>query len=186
MSAYVKFETPKEVAAKALEVISVAKDTGKIRKGTNEATKAIESGKAKLVVIAADVSPEEVVMHLPGLCAEKKIAYIYVPTREELGKAAGLGVSTSAIAVEKAGNAAEIMRDVVEKTAGLRGDIPEAHAKEEKGEKPKEERKPAAKPKESKEEEAEKKRARKPKKAKEEKPEKKEPPKEEKPPEKKE
>ena len=48
---YVKFETPKDVQSKALEAITVAADTGRIRKGTNEATKAIESGTAALVII---------------------------------------------------------------------------------------------------------------------------------------
>ena len=70
---YVKFETPADVKAKALEAITVAADTGRIRKGANEATKSIESGTATLVVIAEDVDPEEVVMHLPMLCGEKNI-----------------------------------------------------------------------------------------------------------------
>ena len=112
---YVKFETPKDVQAKALEAITVAVDTGKIRKGTNEATKAIESGTAALVVIAEDVDPEEVVMHLPMLCNEKNVAYCYVPTRKELGTAAGLNVPSAAIAIEKPGNAAELVRSIAEK-----------------------------------------------------------------------
>lgn len=112
---YVKFETPADVKAKALEAVAVARDTGKVRKGTNEATKAIESGSAVLVVIAEDVDPEEVVVHLPGLCAEKGIPYCYVSTRKELGTAAGLTVTAAAIAVEKSGNAAEMIRTISEK-----------------------------------------------------------------------
>ena len=84
---YVKFETPADVKAKALEAITVAADTGRIRKGANEATKSIESGTAALVVIAEDVDPEEVVMHLPMLCTEKNIAFCYVTTKKELGTA---------------------------------------------------------------------------------------------------
>ncbi len=112
---YVKFETPADVKAKALEAIAVARDTGRVRKGTNEATKAIESGSAVLVVIAEDVDPEEVVVHLPGLCAEKGVPYCYVSTRKELGTAAGLTVTAAAIAVEKSGNAAEMIRTISEK-----------------------------------------------------------------------
>ena len=111
---YVKFETPKEVSAKALEAVSVATDTGKIRKGTNEVTKSIEGSKAQFVVIAEDVDPEEVVLHIPMLCSEKGIPFCYVPTRKELGTAAGMVVPTSTIAVEKAGNANEMIRDVAE------------------------------------------------------------------------
>jgi len=114
---YVKFETPKDVQAKALEAITVAADTGRIRKGANEATKSIESGTAVLVVIAEDVDPEEVVMHLPMLCGEKNIAYCYVATKKELGTSAGLPVTCAAIAIEKPGNAAEIVKSIVEKVA---------------------------------------------------------------------
>jgi large subunit ribosomal protein L7Ae len=114
---YVKFETPKEIQAKALEAITVALDTGRVRKGANEATKAIEGGNCALLVIAEDVDPEEVVMHLPMICAEKNVAYCYVPTKKELGAAAGLPVTCAAIAIEKPGNAAELVKGVVEKVA---------------------------------------------------------------------
>ncbi len=112
---YVKFETPKDVQTKALEAITVAADTGRIRKGANETTKGIESGNATLVVIAEDVDPEEVVMHLPMICNEKNVPYCYVPTKKELGSAAGLTVQCAAIAIEKPGNAAEIVKGIVEK-----------------------------------------------------------------------
>ncbi len=112
---YVKFETPKDVQAKALEALTVAADTGKIRKGANETTKAIESGNATLVVIAEDVDPEEVVMHLPMICGEKNVPYCYVPTKKELGAAGGLSVPCAAMAIEKPGNAAELIKGIVEK-----------------------------------------------------------------------
>lgn len=128
---YVKFETPKDVVSKALEALTVAADTGRIRKGANETTKAIESGNAALVVIAEDVDPEEVVMHLPILCGEKNVPYCYAPTKKELGAAAGLGVPCAAVAIEKPGNAAEIVKGIVEKLGKAN---------------PKAEAKPAAKP----------------------------------------
>ena len=123
---YVKFETPKDVQAKALEAITVAADTGRIRKGANETTKGIESGSATLVIIAEDVDPEEVVMHLPMICAEKNVPYCYVPTKKELGAAAGLPVSCAAIAIEKPGNAAELVRDIADKVGKS---APKAEAK---------------------------------------------------------
>jgi len=67
-----EFEIPKDLVDKVLQALEVAKNTGKIKKGTNETTKAIERGKTKLVVIANDVEPKEIVMHLPVLCEEKK------------------------------------------------------------------------------------------------------------------
>lgn len=114
---YVKFETPKDVQAKALEAITVASDTGRIRKGANETTKAAESGNAVLVVIAEDVDPEEVVLHLPMICMEKGIPFCYVSSKKELGGSAGLPVNCAAIAIEKPGNAAELVKSIAEKVA---------------------------------------------------------------------
>ena len=116
---YMKFEVPKELIDKVLQAIEAAKNTGKIRKGTNESTKAIEKGEAKLVVIAGDVEPEEIVMHLPPLCDEKKIPYVYVPSKSELGRAAGLDVSSAAISVVEAGDGKELLKDVVSQVEKL-------------------------------------------------------------------
>jgi large subunit ribosomal protein L7Ae len=88
-----------------MEIIEISRDTGKIKKGVNEATKAIERGTAKLVVVAEDVDPAEIIMHLEPLCDEKKIPLVRVPNRSELGRAAGIDVSAAAIAVTDAGDA---------------------------------------------------------------------------------
>lgn len=87
------------------EVVEKARKTGKIEKGVNEVTKAIERGTAKLVAYAKDVSPAEIVQHLPVLCNEKKIPCEEVDSKEKLGIAAGIKVSCSAIAVINAGEA---------------------------------------------------------------------------------
>lgn len=93
------------------KVVEKAKRTGKIEKGTNEVTKAIERGTAKLVVYAADVEPKEIVQHLPLLCKEKKIPCEEADSKQKLGIAVGLPVSASSIAVIEPGEAeAEISR----------------------------------------------------------------------------
>jgi len=84
-----------------------AKKTGKIEKGTNEVTKAIELGTAKLVLYAADVEPKEIVAHLPLLCAEKNIPCQEVDSKKKLGVAVGIPVSTASVAIVDAGSAAE-------------------------------------------------------------------------------
>ena len=91
--------------AKILEAVEIARTSGKIRKRANETTKAIEKGQAKLVVYADDVSPKEVVMHLPLLCKEKNVPCLKVSKKEDLGAAAGLSVATTAVAVVKEGEA---------------------------------------------------------------------------------
>ncbi|AFL95937.1 50S ribosomal protein L7Ae [Thermococcus cleftensis] len=116
---YVKFEVPQELAEKALEAVEIARDTGRIRKGTNETTKAVERGQAKLVVIAEDVDPEEIVAHLPPLCEEKEIPYIYVPSKKELGAAAGLEVPAASVAIIEPGKARELVEDIAMKVREL-------------------------------------------------------------------
>lgn len=95
---------------KILELIEIARKTGVIKRGTNEVTKAIERGKAKLVIVAKDVNPKEIVMHLQPLCKEKGVPYVEVESKEELGAAAGLPVSTSSVAVIDPGEAKELMK----------------------------------------------------------------------------
>jgi large subunit ribosomal protein L7Ae len=158
MKSYVKFETPKEVAEKAYEAVQIAKDTGRVRKGTNEATKIIEKGNAALIVIAEDVDPEEVVIHLPMLCDEKNIPYVYVPSKKDLGKSAGLEVGCAAVGIEKAGNASEIISDIVAKLKKQKPEAKPEQAKvaEAEPEKPKKARKPKKKEEEAAEKPAEK------------------------------
>ncbi|MEF8849052.1 MAG: ribosomal L7Ae/L30e/S12e/Gadd45 family protein, partial [Candidatus Thermoplasmatota archaeon] len=70
MPMYVKFQTPKEIQDLAHEIVEKARDNGKISKGANETTKQVERGQAKLVVMAEDVTPEEILAHMPILCEE--------------------------------------------------------------------------------------------------------------------
>jgi len=87
------------------EIVEKARKGGKIEKGINEVTKAIERGTAKMVVFASDVQPKEIVQHLPILCSDKKIPCEEADSREKLGIAAGIGVPCSAIAIIEAGEA---------------------------------------------------------------------------------
>lgn len=99
--------------SRILEAVEIARTSGKIRKGANEATKAIEKGNAKLVVYAADVSPKEIIMHLPLLCKEKNIPCAPVSKKEDLGAAAGLSVATAAVAIVKEGDAKSVIEEIV-------------------------------------------------------------------------
>jgi len=117
---FVKFEIPKEMEDRILRVIETAKNTGKIKKGTNETTKAIEKGIAKLVIIAKDVEPEEIIMHLPTLCDEKKIPYVYVSSKMELGRAVGIDVASASVAIVELGEAKNIIEDIVKKVEELK------------------------------------------------------------------
>ena len=87
------------------KIIEKAKKTGKVEKGTNEVTKAIERGTARLVVYATDVEPKEIVQHIPVLCKEKKILCKEVDSRQKLGIAVGISVPASSVVVINAGEA---------------------------------------------------------------------------------
>ncbi len=87
-------------------LVEKARKTGKIEKGTNEVTKAIERGKAKAVFYAKDAQPKEIVVHLPLLCREKEIPCIEVDSKQKLGIAAGIPVSAASVAIIEAGDTA--------------------------------------------------------------------------------
>ncbi|MEM0021169.1 MAG: 50S ribosomal protein L7Ae [Fervidicoccaceae archaeon] len=118
---YVRFQVPPELAEQAYKLVEKARSSGgKVKKGTNETTKAVERGVAKLVVIAEDVDPPEVVAHLPLLCEEKKIPYVYVPSKKRLGEAAGIEVQSAAVAVLEPGEAKQELNDLISKVSELK------------------------------------------------------------------
>lgn len=103
----------KDLSDKILRFVEVVKNTGKIKKGTNETTKAVERGVAKLVIIAEDVEPKEVVMHLPPLCEEKKIPYVFIPSKMELGRSAGIDVASAAVSIIDPGKGKEQLEEIL-------------------------------------------------------------------------
>jgi len=117
---FVRFEVTPDIVERAYETVKLATEDGKIRKGANESTKAVERGIAKLLVIAQDVDPPEIVAHLPLLADDKKIAYVYVDSKSKLGESAGIDVPTSAVAVIEAGKGKSLMDEVISKVASLR------------------------------------------------------------------
>ena len=112
---YVKFDTPEELAKQAEEALETAQSTGKVA-----ITKFIERGDAALVVIAEDVDPAEIVAHIPVLADEKEIPYVYLPTKEQVGIAAGLTVGTASACIVDAGDAEAAVAEIVEKVAELK------------------------------------------------------------------
>jgi large subunit ribosomal protein L7Ae len=118
---YVKFQVPTDLVSPIYEAVRVAHQSGKVKKGTNEVTKAIERGISKLVIIAEDVEPPEVVAHLPILCEEHGIPYGYVPSRQELGKSLGIDVTSAAAAILDSGDAQHIVDQIVASLSQIKG-----------------------------------------------------------------
>jgi len=120
MPVYVDFDVPADLEDDALEALEVARDTGTVKKGTNETTKSVERGNADLVFVAEDVQPEEIVMHLPELADEKDIPFVFIATQDDVGHAAGLEVGSAAAAVVDAGDAQDDVDDIAAKVEELR------------------------------------------------------------------
>ena len=120
---YIKFKVPDKLKTQlknALSTIAESRDS-KIRKGMNEVTKSIERVQAKMVIMAEDVSPPEILFHIPLLCEEKGIPYSYLTTKKELGNAARINVSASAIDIENVGTSNDgILDDVIKKTEEIK------------------------------------------------------------------
>lgn len=156
-------ELTKEQIDSIYRIIEKARDTGKIKKGTNEVTKSVEKGEATFVILAEDVNPKEIVMHIPMLCEEKKISFTWVPTKAELGASAGLTAQASCVAIVDAGEAKKILLKVLSDLQNLQRketkpqeipkkvEEPKVEApKQEKAPEPKEEKKPVEEKKEEK------------------------------------
>ena len=90
---YVKFDTPEELAKQAEEALETAQSTGKVAK---------------------------IVAHIPVLADEKEIPYVYLPTKEQVGGAAGLTVGTASACIVDAGDAEAAVSEIVEKVAELK------------------------------------------------------------------
>ena len=119
MPVYVTYDVPADLQEDIIESLEVARDTGSVRKGTNETTKAIERGNARLVVIAEDVQPEEIVLHLPELADERSIPFAFVASQDDVGRAAGLEVGSAAAAIVDPGEAGEDVDRIVDQLEEL-------------------------------------------------------------------
>ncbi|MEM4367033.1 MAG: 50S ribosomal protein L7Ae [Candidatus Anstonellales archaeon] len=150
----VKHKVPEDLLPKLMEMLSVAKRAGRVKKGVNEVTKSVERKSAKLVIIAEDVSPPEIVMHLPSMCEERNIPCVYVPEKLQLGQAAGLKVGSSSVSVDDPGEAKELFTDIMKRFSQpeKKEEKKEAQPAEEKKEE-KKEKKPRT-PRKKKEEES--------------------------------
>lgn len=120
MSTFKKIEVPEEIKQKALEAVEIARDSGKIKKGTNETTKTIERGIAKLVLIAENIEPEEIIAHLGPLCTEKETPYIFIKDQKDLGNACGLSVCCAAVAIVDCGKGLDLINDITQKLTQLK------------------------------------------------------------------
>lgn len=115
---YVKFETPESLEKKILELVENCYRNGKTKKGTNEVIKSVERGESKLVVLAEDVNPPEVVYFIPKLCEERKVPFAYVKTRADLGSKVAIS-SAASISITDLGKSEELYKEITSELTNL-------------------------------------------------------------------
>jgi len=87
------------LTAKILNLVQQASNYKQIRKGANEATKTLNRGQSEFVVLAADSEPLEILLHIPLLCEDKNVPYVFVRSKQALGRACGVSRSVIAASV---------------------------------------------------------------------------------------
>eukprot|EP00761_Pharyngomonas_kirbyi_P003245 gb/GECH01003249.1/.p1 GENE.gb/GECH01003249.1/~~gb/GECH01003249.1/.p1 ORF type:complete len:128 (+),score=36.03 gb/GECH01003249.1/:1-384(+) len=90
-----------ELSAAIREIILQAANAEQIKKGANEATKSVKREKSELIVLAADTEPIEILLHLPLLCEDKNVPYIFIRSKADLGRACGVSRDTISVSIEK-------------------------------------------------------------------------------------
>ena len=95
---------PDAFSKTVLDLVQQAANYKQIKKGANEATKALNRGQAELIVLAGDTNPVEIVLHLPLLCEDKNVPYIFVPSKVALGRAAQVSRNVIALAIIQSDN----------------------------------------------------------------------------------
>ena len=88
-----------EVSNKVLELVQQATHYKQMKKGANEATKALSRGIADLIILSADATPLEILLHLPLLCEDKNVPYVFVASKQALGRACGVSRPVIACAI---------------------------------------------------------------------------------------
>lgn len=73
-----------------LDLVQQASHYHQLRKGANEATKTLNRGTSEIIILAADTAPLAILLHLPLLCEDKNVPYVYVPSKTALGRACGV------------------------------------------------------------------------------------------------
>ncbi|SIO73295.1 SNU13, NHP2L, U4/U6 small nuclear ribonucleoprotein SNU13 [Babesia microti strain RI] len=79
-----------DMNGKLLDLVQQASNYKQLKKGANEATKSLNRGLAELIVLAADAEPLEIILHLPLVCEDKNVPYIFVKSKTALGRACGV------------------------------------------------------------------------------------------------
>lgn len=88
---------------KTLKIVKKASKSSRIRRGVKEVQKylrkSVTEDTQSMVVLAGNISPIDVISHIPVLCEELNVPYVFVPSKSELGSAGATKRPTSCVLI---------------------------------------------------------------------------------------
>lgn len=109
----------RKLTKRLYKTVRKAKKAKKLRRGVREVVKALRKNEKGVVVLAGDVSPIDVISHIPVFCEEKDVPYCYVPSRKELGLAGGTQRPTSVVLVQSGKDYEDVYQECHSSVSGL-------------------------------------------------------------------
>lgn len=88
-----------KLTTKILNLVQQANNYNELKRGANEATKTLNRNQSELIIMAADTEPLELLLHLPLLCEDKNVPYVFVRSKQALGRASGVQRSVVACSI---------------------------------------------------------------------------------------
>jgi H/ACA ribonucleoprotein complex subunit 2 len=101
----------RKLTKRLYKAVRKAKKAKRLRRGVREVVKALRKNGKGVVVLAGDVSPIDVISHIPVFCEEKEVPYCYVPSRKDLGLAGGTQRPTSVVLVQSGKDYEEVYQE---------------------------------------------------------------------------
>ncbi|PIA63377.1 hypothetical protein AQUCO_00201011v1 [Aquilegia coerulea] len=105
----------KKLSKKTLKLVRKAAESKCLKRGVKEVVKSIRRGNKGLCVIAGNISPIDVITHVPILCEEADIPYVYVTSKEDLATAGATKRPTCCVLVLTKPTKGELAQEEQEK-----------------------------------------------------------------------
>jgi len=109
----------KKLTKKLYKTVKKSQEAKKLRRGVREVVKGLRKDAKGLVVLAGDISPIDVISHIPVYCEDKGVPYCFIPSRKELGAACHTRRPTSVVMVQSAEDYEALYQECYDKVDAL-------------------------------------------------------------------
>ncbi|CED83888.1 nucleolar protein family a member 2 [Phaffia rhodozyma] len=89
----------KKLSKKLFKTVKKASKARQLKRGVKEVVKSLRKGEKGLLLLASNITPIDILSHLPILAEESGVKYVWVLAKEELGQAAGTKRATSCVLI---------------------------------------------------------------------------------------